>query len=593
MLSNRAAQVYFALILSISILLALGFSLGPILEPHDEIEHYRHIRYISDTGILPPANGRMHSQYHQAPLYYLLLAPVASLLPDQSAAQIEPPAFNPNQKLFVVGNDNPNIFIHTHAEDFPYAGSHMARAIHILRLVSVVIHGSTVVGSYMLARLLWPVRNDRQVIMTALVAFWPTLLGLGGSLNNDVLLFSLSVWVMVQALRLSRAPSGRKALILGLLMGLAILTKIFALVMVLPVAVIFLWDRRLWRYSLLVAITALMVCGWWFVRNTLEYGDPLAISATLQTWPEDVLVTTEPRLLYGLRLTHTQAYSRLWAKFGHGAIGVAPWLYTAFDLFVVWAGVGGMIALTAGIRRWQRTGIHNPFRSATAVAAVWVLATYALVVYFSATRTYGAQGRYLLMSLPAIAALITISLDAWLWRMPIRLKTAFFTLLPGLISFLMLTQFFFPAYQTLAAPMVIEAPLNLRYGESARLIGLSPLDMTASPGESITIELYWQAISSGSDSLQSYLHGIGAESFLWADSVPGNGHHPAGDWRRGERWAERYTFDIPVEATVGTEIILTAGLYDPAIHQAIVAYGPNGEYLSDTPGIGMLRVTAE
>src|SRR5690606_5097682 len=183
MLNKNAGRAGFALILIAAVSLAVGFSLGPIFEPHDEIEHYRYIRYIADTSGLPPANGRMHSQYHQAPLYYMLLAPVASLLPDRPAERVRAPAFNPNQKLFVVGNDNPNIFAHTRAEAFPYTGSRTARAVHVLRLGSVVMHAATAIGTFFLARLLWPERIDRQIITTAIVAFWPTLLGIAGAIN--------------------------------------------------------------------------------------------------------------------------------------------------------------------------------------------------------------------------------------------------------------------------------------------------------------------------------------------------------------------------------------------------------------------------
>ena len=590
MLNESAARAGFALILIAAISLAIGFSLGPIFEPHDEIEHYRYIRYIADTGALPPANGRMHSQYHQAPLYYMLLAPVASLLPDRSAERVRAPAFNPNQKLFVLGNDNPNIFAHTRAEAFPYTGSRTAHAVHVLRLGSVLMHAATVIGTFFLACLLWPERTDRQIITMAIVAFWPTLLGLAGAINNDALLFPLAVWSVVQALRLSGAPSWKKAFTLGVLLGAAMLTKIFAAVLAVPVGYVFLTNRPLWRYLPVVIAAALAVCGWWFIHNTANYGDPLAVSATLETWPDDVLVTDEPPILHGLRMAHTQAYSRLWAKLGHGAVGVNPWMYTAFDILLLTASAGGIIAVVRAMNRWRRTGSGNPFMSSTFIITLWLISTYLLLVYFASTRTYGAQGRYLLMSLPAMAALITIGLDTWLGWIPAALKTAALTAFPGVVATIILTMFFLPAYRALPVPAVIERPLALRYEQTAELIGMSPADLDVRAGEPVTIELYWRALGAGSSTLQSYLHGIGAEAFLWADSLPGNGHLLSSDWETGETWAERYTFDIPADVPVGTEIVLTAGLYDPASNEALIAYGPNGENLSNTPGIGVLRV---
>ena len=69
-----------ALILGGFIVLALGFSQGPIFEGPDEIEHFRYILTLTHTGQLPPPDGKRGGEYHQPPLYYLLNVPLMSVL---------------------------------------------------------------------------------------------------------------------------------------------------------------------------------------------------------------------------------------------------------------------------------------------------------------------------------------------------------------------------------------------------------------------------------------------------------------------------------------------------------------------------------
>jgi hypothetical protein len=107
---QRERQVVWAIV-GAYVLLALAFSLGPIFEGPDEIEHYRFIRSLARTLSLPDPRSQVRAQYHQAPLYYALAAPLALLIADSDFTQIDG-LLNPYYpyQLGIPGNDNKNLY---------------------------------------------------------------------------------------------------------------------------------------------------------------------------------------------------------------------------------------------------------------------------------------------------------------------------------------------------------------------------------------------------------------------------------------------------------------------------------------------------
>ena len=114
----------------------------------------------------------------------------------------------------------------------------------------------------------------------ALVALNPTLLAIGSSVQNDYLCITLATaasLVVVRALQ-----DGRSGVLgfagAGALIGLAVLTKVFAVGLLAGVLVALALDRgRPARARLTASLSAVAafaaVAGWWFVRNLLLYGD--------------------------------------------------------------------------------------------------------------------------------------------------------------------------------------------------------------------------------------------------------------------------------------------------------------------------------
>jgi hypothetical protein len=204
----------------------------------------------------------------------------------------------------------------------------------------------------------------------------------------------------------------------------------------------------------------------------------------------------------------------------------------------------------------------------------------------------GNQGRYLFPGIAAWAVLIAIGLDVWLMRLPRKLLTCLYGVSLGGIVLVCLFGYFYPAYRALPAPETIAQPLNYRYENQAILHGISPEAPTVTPGETASIELYWEALQPGPPQLQVYVHTAFTESLLWRDSIPGNGHRPADDWQRGDRWTERYTFTVPQNLPPG-DYLLTAGLYNPVTGKNYSATAPDGTSPGEAPVITTITITPE
>ena len=194
-MSLRHEHRFKRLLYSAYLILALFFSLGPIFEGPDEIEHYRYIRTIATQGALPDLQGQPRGEYHQAPLYYLLAAPVDFFLKDSDFARIDQ-SKNPSYGwlVYIAGNDNKNLYLHARAENFPFTNSETALSVHIIRLISIALGLGTVIASYASFRLLWPDNPVLRLFALAMVVFWPQFLYISSTINNDtVLIFFATV----------------------------------------------------------------------------------------------------------------------------------------------------------------------------------------------------------------------------------------------------------------------------------------------------------------------------------------------------------------------------------------------------------------
>ncbi|GAB4480235.1 MAG: hypothetical protein Kow00124_26740 [Anaerolineae bacterium] len=587
--SLKHERIIVALIMAASVLLMVGFSLGPIFEGPDELHHYRYIRILLTTRALPDPAGAIGGENFQPPLYYLLNVPILAAVGDDAAgfAYFEQTA-NPYRgyAFTTVGHDNKHVYVHTAAERSPFTKSGIALAVHVLRLGGLLLGALTLLAAYGVFCELWPLRPAVRLLALGFTAFWPQFLYQSSVITNDnllVLMCGIALLLMLRWLRLG--PSWRRAAILGLVLGAALLTEASAAHLAIPMGLVILLDlKRSWRHALLVLGVVFVVAGWWYIRNWVVYGHPLLLNAVAATWASDIINGGRFSLPVALDRLPT-VYHTAWARFGMNFVPVADALYRGFDVLALLA-LGGLLIYAArlALRRAHLTSLSG--RQTTIIGAVLV-AVLLLVIYWSGTVWSGNQGRFMLTAAAAWSAALAAGIAAWLpRRVELRAALAAVSLFAA-VATVSLFGFFLPAYRVWSVPPEIANPLMYRYGDVAELIGTDRAQLTASPGETVFITLYWRALRPTDAPLLSFLHSLESD-VVHRDTLTGLSNLLSTDWQPGQTWAERYVIMIPDDAEPQRVYPLVAGLYDPSSESTLPAAGADGQAV--TPLIGRVAI---
>lgn len=582
-------RVMVVLVLIGYLIIATIFSSqSPLLEGPNEVEHYRFIREVARTGQLPDRAGYPYGQLHQAPLYYVVGAPILMAIDDplydDIGQRLNP--FYPHE-FAVPSSDNKNVHLHLASD----ADTGVARAVGWLRLYSIMLGLLTVIIGYAIMRLVFPEQVHLRLLGLAIVAFSPQFVYMTTTINNDNMLFFGAALSFYFALHQAiHGPTYRKAILLGIALGIALLGKSSAGMLVFPMAVAVLLDRRTWFWYAPVTLgVTILVAGWWYLQNFMWYGDPTGIQAMFQTWPTEMIVPGGgadwalgfERAWYG--------YESFWGRYGHGAVALGEEIYTFFD-GVVLLSVAGLI-IWAGRQIWQKrkpnSDDYRRIRLAVIIAAftlVWIAA----LIYSSSTVYTGNQGRYLMPGFAGWGILIAVGLNQWL---PRRIKIAgasvFVVMMAGVLLYSQV-RYFIPAYQTQPPPP--DATPIYTYEDIVQLIDVVPTRLYAEPGDIVRVQLAWRVLQPTSRDLLTYVHTADA-GIVRRDSYPGTGHFLTADWQANDAWSETFVIRVPDDAERQRVYPLIAGYYDPSLDQALAAQNPDGQTV--TPFIGELVINGE
>jgi small subunit ribosomal protein S36 len=237
----------------------------------------------------------------------------------------------------------------------------------------------------------------------------PQLARQGASVNNDSLLIVLAA---VLTLLLARVWTGdrsaRTAALVGVSLGLALLTKGFALALVPWVGLAYL--RAWWRGPRLPAVgggalalgLAALVGGWWWLRNLLVFG-------TVQTelegrWRLRVF-DTDPA--GWARRFAGRVTASFWGAFGQLAPPLDEVLILAPVVLATALTVLG-IAATVRFRGGRWSGGATPFLLWPIVGTLVILVPGAYRIYAESSLSCCMHGRYLLPGLAALAVVVAV-----------------------------------------------------------------------------------------------------------------------------------------------------------------------------------------
>ena len=276
----RSRRIILLVILALYVILGVLYAVRtPAWQAPDEPAHYNYVRFVATTGGFPVLqmgdypHGYMEEiksrkfppdlsidpiryEFHQPPLYYVLLAPI-------------------------------------------YAA--VRGALLPLRLASVLLGLGVVLLAYAVVRRIYPERAALALGTAAFVAFLPQHLATVSQVGNDVLaellfaavLYILVGWVMETVTRdqgagirrqeSRRQPRGRQcASPSALLLGLILITKTTAYIAMPLAGGVLVWRwwrerasaRRIVIDALLIGLPALLLALPWYARDVAVYGWP-------------------------------------------------------------------------------------------------------------------------------------------------------------------------------------------------------------------------------------------------------------------------------------------------------------------------------
>ena len=412
---SKAWRAACIALLGIYLTLAVGYSLAnPLYESTDELRHFRYVRHLIVYHNLPEQRSDApRAQSHHPPLYYILGALTSWWVPVAQEVYYEPPGNRFwGYRYWEVGDDNKNQYLHGTDERVPFHG--VTLAVYIVRWMTVLIGACIVWLTYQVGREIFP---DRPMVIlggAALVAFNPQFLYLSGAVNNDIPAALCSVAVLWACVRLVReGPSVRTDVMLGVLVGVGLLTKsnLLALLALIELAyLIAAWPTRDWRAllrgTLVVMGLAALISGWWFLRNQVLYGEPTGFQRVTELWE-----SRAPKETWAiLRLELSMAWSTLWGRFGYGQVPMPAGVYQGLAWLAASAVVGLILPVIRLACHRSPSNLHPPsstYHSQLFLLLTTVLLFAAVLVAYILISPAGAMGRFFFPGLPAFALLLS------------------------------------------------------------------------------------------------------------------------------------------------------------------------------------------
>ncbi len=585
---HRAPRALWVL-LALYAALALAYNYAfPPFEPTDELNHFRYVRYLIEHRRLPRFPTEDQFEYHQPPLYYALSAALswpfpASDLPDYFSR------INPYRGFLYSepSVDNKNLYVHGPWDRWPFRKTSLS--LHVARLASLLAGIATVLATYQMARAL---AGERVALAASgVLSFSPMFLAVTGSLQNDAGAAAggaVTLWLSVHFYRTGFTP--RRALGLGLAVGLAALMKFTAALLLVPcLLLVLVWGREnqesVGGTAALIGMLALGAAaggGWWSLRNQIIYGDWTGVTPHLDTYGRQSVVAGVA--LWGQSLPY--AWTTFWGRFGYGDLVLPAWTYQTLAAISLLALAG----LALAWRKLDRT--TRALALFLGVAAVVELAGF---VSYLTISPVGANARYTFPALSAYMALLALGL---LGLVPEAVRRWAAYAISGLMlvfAILTLTLYILPAYGSprpiLDLPVGVQ-PVDSILGDLAVLKGYQVDADQVSPGDRVHLTLYWEPLRRTELPYSVYVHLFDGEETLVTqrDTYPGLGRNSTQGWTIGETFADSYLVVIPETAYAPTAARWEVGLWQADTGERAYVLDATGQPVAAGVSFGELAI---
>ena len=358
--------------LALNNLFKLPLKMGAALLGYDAADHYQYIDFIARNWRLPTAaDGR---QMFQAPLYYLLSAPLDAALS------------------------------HFAARD---------TVERLLRAVPLLCGALQVEVAWRVARRVFPDRSGPQIVAMLVAGLMPMGFYISQYAGNEPLAGLLSAVALGLLVTMPDDAGPRPWAVAGAVIGLALLAKVTAALLFLPLLWAAVRMRPVpWRNLAVAAGCAAAICGWFYLRSFIQTGTPLVLStpfagghesSATRWWQDPGYRTPRDLLTFGAALVRPiyagihgfwdSIWSTMWLD---GALsGVVwpppPWNYRPMSALALWSLLPAAAIAAGFVRAFSKSPPAGSRLCALAVVAYFaaVAGLYAgLPIYSAGKATY-------------------------------------------------------------------------------------------------------------------------------------------------------------------------------------------------------------
>jgi hypothetical protein len=345
----------------------------PTFYAPDEQPHFKYVQYLAEKQTLPVQTNPIASptndwEYYQPPLYYICLAP-----------------------------------LYTFAE---WMFRDTAVTVGVLRTVSILLWGMTIFFAIRILDILKVQDSFLRIVVIGMISLLPTYTFISAVINNDNLAIALGSAILYLSLQ---PATFRRSVLIGILLGMALLTKLTAtvyVVMLVLIPAIGMLRKPVNRPALLhialqVGLAAILWTPWGW-RNLVVYGSITAegVANILYPWKS---------IWQALCIPPLSMQKSFWAVSGRSNNINFIYPVPGVALLLV-ACAGWIIRLRRKLEPLSGTLAEN---SNVVIALSLTIAINALLVYRFGVLYGVGQGRFLFPSLIPISLLMGIGLRAY------------------------------------------------------------------------------------------------------------------------------------------------------------------------------------
>jgi len=550
---RRADPFLIALLCVFALLATTDAVVVPLFEGPDEDDHFRYTKYLADHRALPvqlfqAGGGEAGHQGWQPPLYYALAALVISPIDTsdyERRLQRNPAAALTGDRACCGRNQ----YFHLDAENFPYQRTTLA--VHLARGVTILFGLVTVAALYALMLALFPGQRYLALATTAVAALNPSFLYSSALVSNDVPLVAfctLTLWAMTKIVTRAWSANGKTFALMGTFVAGGVLVKTTALGLIplaLAAMVFVAYRARAARMfvvgALAFALPLIVFCGWYFARNQILYGDPLAyrLVAASALPPREAPLTLPELLQINLPW--------LWQTFWGGPTpGDFPRAFLEALWIVLIVAFGGVLLFVARTRRALGAERLVMF----GILCAWLAFIFIAQLQFIRTASGTDQGRYLFPALATLALILVLGWTEIVWQVVSRARRHFmerearravgivFTAMAIALPVLVLFAYTLPAYAQPAAfdPAALAqhgTPLEANFENGMQLRGYALGARSVSCGDKLAVTLYWTSDKRIRETYRVFAHLVNAQGVVAGnkDVIPGGGAYPTVYWK--------------------------------------------------------------